>query len=85
VKILTGGRELALGTKYSRVTIGFLMNLVVTECEPGRRLAWSTVVDGDETGCSALYRYHQEWVETLARAAKMSVESEGLTRQSASG
>ena len=23
VKILTGGRELALGTKYSRVTVGF--------------------------------------------------------------
>lgn len=82
------------------------MNLVVTECEPDRRLAWSTVVDGDETrssayhgwvitptdtGChvlteetqqglffveligrkhpGALYRYHQEWVETLARAA----------------
>ncbi len=109
VKILTGGRELALGTKFSRVTVGFLMNLVVTECEPDRRLAWSTVVDGDETrssayhgwvitptdtGChvlteetqqglffveligrkhpGALYRYHQEWVETLARAAEMT-------------
>jgi uncharacterized protein YndB with AHSA1/START domain len=107
VKILTAGRELALGTTFSRVTVGFLMNLVVTECEPGRRLAWSTVVDGDETsssayhgwvitrtdtGChvlteetqqgpffleligrkhpGALYRYHQEWVESLARAAE---------------
>jgi hypothetical protein len=86
------------------------MNLVVTECEPGRRLAWSTVVDGDETGSSAyhgwvitptdtgchvlteetqqgpffleligrkhpgaLYRYHQEWVENLARAAEAQV------------
>lgn len=26
VKILTGETELALGTKYSRVTVGFLMN-----------------------------------------------------------
>jgi uncharacterized protein YndB with AHSA1/START domain len=113
VKILTGGQELALGTKYSRVTVGFLMNLVVTECEPGRRLAWSTVVDGDETGSSAyhgwvitrtdtgchvlteetqqgsffveligrkhpgaLYRYHQEWVETLARAAEMKASKD---------
>jgi len=39
VKILTGGHELALGTRYSRVTVGFLMNLVVTECEADRRLA----------------------------------------------
>ena len=106
VKILTGEPELALGTQYSRVTVGFLMNLIVTEYEPGRRLSWSTVVDGDETGSSAyhgwvitptaggchvlteetqqgpffleeigrkhpgaLYRYHQEWVEALARAA----------------
>jgi len=50
VKILTGEPELALGTKYSRVTVGFPMKLIVTECVPGRRLAWSTVVDGDETG-----------------------------------
>ena len=110
VRILTGGRELALGTRYTRVTVGFAMNLVVTECEPARRLAWSTTVDGDETGSSAyhgwvitrtatgchvlteetqqgpffleligrkhpgaLYRYHQEWVESLARAAEASV------------
>ena len=39
VKILSGERELARGTKYSRVTVGFPMNLVVTECEPFRRLA----------------------------------------------
>jgi len=74
---------------------------------PGRRLAWSTLVEGDETGSSAfhgwvitptdngchvlseetqqgsffleeigrkhpgaLYSYHQEWVESLARAAE---------------
>ncbi len=107
VEILAGGPELALGTEYSRVTVGFLMKLVVTEHVPGRRLSWSTVVDGDETGSSAfhgwvitptdngchvlteetqqgpffleeigrkrpggLYRYHQEWVECLARAAE---------------
>jgi hypothetical protein len=75
------------------------MMLIVTEYVPGRRLAWSTVVEGDETGSSAyhgwvhvlteetqegpffleeigrkhpgaLYRYHQEWVESLARAAR---------------
>jgi len=107
VKILSGEPELALGTKYSRVTVGFPMTLVVTECVPGHRLSWSTVVDGDETsssafhgwvitptnhGChvlseetqqgpffleelgrknpGALYRYHQDWVESLARAAE---------------
>ena len=47
VKILTGEPELALGTKYSRVTVGFPMHLIVTECVPGRRLAWATTVDGD--------------------------------------
>src|ERR1700678_125168 len=41
VKILTGEPELALGTKYSRVTVGFPMHLIVTEYVPGRRLAWS--------------------------------------------
>jgi len=107
VKILTGEPELELGTKYSRVTVGFPMHLIVTEFVLGRRLAWSTLVDGDETassayhgwvitptdsGCNvlseetqqgpffleelgrknpgALYRYHQEWVESLARAAE---------------
>jgi uncharacterized protein YndB with AHSA1/START domain len=60
VKILTGEPELALGTKYSRVTVGFPMKLIVTECVLRRRLAWSTVVDGDETGSSA---YHG-WVIT---------------------
>lgn len=110
VKILSGERELARGTRYSRVTVGFPMSLVVTECEPFRRLAWVTTVDGDETGSSAyhgwvitpthdgchvlteetqqgewfleelgrkhpgaLYRYHQEWVERLARAAEAQV------------
>ena len=60
VEILSGEAELALGTRYSRVTVGFPMSLVVTEFEPSRRLAWSTTVDGDETGSSA---YHG-WVIT---------------------
>lgn len=107
VKILSGEPELSLGTRYSRVTVGFPMNLVITECEPFRRLAWSTTVEGDQTGSSAyhgwvitptecgchvlteetmqgeffveeigrkrpggLYAYHQDWVESLARAAE---------------
>jgi uncharacterized protein YndB with AHSA1/START domain len=107
VEILTGEAELALGTQYRRVTVGFPMSLVVTEFEPCRRLAWATTVDGDETGSSAyhgwvitptddgchvlteetqqgaffleelghkhpgaLYRYHKDWVERLARAAE---------------
>lgn len=107
VRILSGESELALGTRYSRVTVGYPMSLVVTECVPGRRLGWATTVDGDETGSSAyhgwvitprkdgchllteetqqgpffveligrlhpgaLYRYHQDWVERLARAAE---------------
>ena len=106
-KILTGEPELALGTRYSRVTVGFPMSLVVTEYEAYRRISWATTVDGDETGSSAyhgwvvtptddgchvlteetqqgawfleelgrkhpgaLYAYHQEWVECLARAAE---------------
>ena len=60
VRILDSGRELALGTRWSRVTIGQPMSLVVTECVPGRRLAWSTTVDGDRTGSTA---YHG-WVIT---------------------
>lgn len=52
--------DLALGTRYTRVTVGFAMSLVVTEYERNRRLAWSTVVDGDGTGSSA---YHG-WVIT---------------------
>ena len=55
VKILTDGPKLALGTSYSRVTVGFPMHLIVTECVPGRRLSWSTLVDGDETGSSAFH------------------------------
>src|ERR1700734_1781851 len=39
VKILTGEPELALGTRYSRVTVSFPMHLIVTECVPGRRLS----------------------------------------------
>lgn len=107
VEILTGEPELALGVRYHRVTVGYPMSLVVTECIAERRLAWATTVDGDETGSSAyhgwvitptgegchllteetqqgeffldvighrypgaLYRYHQDWVERLARAAE---------------
>ena len=55
VKILSGEPELRLGTRYSRVTIGFPMHLVVTECLPSRRLSWSTTVDGDDTGSSAFH------------------------------
>ncbi|AXL87120.1 ATPase [Streptomyces sp. CB09001] len=105
--IRSGGSGLALGTRFSRVTVGFPMILHVTEYEPFTRLAWETTVDGDETGSSAyhgwvitptddgchvlteetqqgpffveelgrkhpgaLYRYHQDWVECLARAAE---------------
>jgi uncharacterized protein YndB with AHSA1/START domain len=55
VKISSGERELALGTRYRRVTIGFPMTPVVTECVNGRRLSWSTTVDGDETGSTAFH------------------------------
>jgi uncharacterized protein YndB with AHSA1/START domain len=114
VKILGGERELALGTRFGRVTVGFPMSLTVTECEPFGRLSWETVVDGDETGSSAyhgwvitptddgchvlteetqqgaffveelglrhpgaLYCYHQDWVERLARAAEAEVAKPG--------
>ncbi|WP_414442353.1 SRPBCC domain-containing protein [Burkholderia sp. 22PA0106] len=107
VEILSSEKELKLGTRYHRVTVGYPMSLTVTECVPNRRLAWATTVDGDETKSSAyhgwvisptpegchvlteetqqgeffvellgrqhpggLYRYHQDWVERLARAAE---------------
>lgn len=107
VRILSGESELQLGTHYSRVTVGYPMSLVVTECVRNERLAWATTVDGDATGSTAyhgwvitptadgchllteetqqgdffldaigrqhpgaLYRYHQDWVERLARAAE---------------
>ncbi|MES0000715.1 SRPBCC domain-containing protein [Mesorhizobium sp. M0051] len=60
VKILTGGAGTGARNAIQRVTVGFPMSLVVTECEPLRRLAWATTVDGDETGSSA---YHG-WVIT---------------------
>lgn len=60
MKILGGETELAPGTKYDRVTVGYLMHLAITEYELGRRLAWKTVVDGDDTGSTA---YHG-WVIT---------------------
>jgi uncharacterized protein YndB with AHSA1/START domain len=64
VEILGGGTELALGTRFHRVTVGFPMSLMVTEYVPNQRLAWSTTVDGDETGSSA---YHG-WVITPTAA-----------------
>ncbi|CCE07008.1 Activator of Hsp90 ATPase 1 family protein [Bradyrhizobium sp. STM 3843] len=64
VRILSGESELALGTRYHRVTVGYPMSLTVTECIPNRRLAWATTVDGDETGSTA---YHG-WVITPTNA-----------------
>lgn len=60
VTLLDGAVELALGTRFRRVTIGHPMNLVVTEFQPLRRLAWATTVEGDDSGSSA---YHG-WVIT---------------------
>ncbi len=60
VRILDGGKELAAGTRFSRVTVGFPMSLAITEFEPMHRLAWATTVDGDATGSTA---YHG-WVIT---------------------
>ncbi|WP_157020273.1 SRPBCC family protein [Mesorhizobium xinjiangense] len=112
VRILGEDTELKLGTRYSRVTVGFPMSCVVRECVPFRSLSWSTTVDGDETGSTAfhgwiitptedgchllteetlqgaffleeigrknpgaLYKYHQDWVEMLARAAEAPAAS----------
>ena len=55
VKIGNGEPELSLGTRFTRVTIGFPMHLVVTECKSGRRLSWVTTVDGDETSSTAFH------------------------------
>lgn len=60
VNILSGEKQLALGTKWSRITVGFPMSLTVTEFEPFRRLSWATTVDGDDSRSSA---YHG-WVIT---------------------
>lgn len=60
VEILSGEQGLALGTRYSRVTVGYPMSLVVTEFVENRRLAWATTVDGDTTESTA---YHG-WVIT---------------------
>lgn len=60
VEILSGEASLGLGTRWSRVTVGFPMSLTVTEFEPFHRLSWATTVDGDETGSTA---YHG-WVIT---------------------
>lgn len=55
VKLPDGEKELRLGTRYTRVTIGFKMYPVVTEFVPNRRLSWSTTVDGDDTGSTAFH------------------------------
>lgn len=60
VKLLNSEKELAPGTQWTRVTIGFPMHLTVTEFEPYHRLAWKTTVDGDDTHSTA---YHG-WVIT---------------------
>ncbi|GAB3351125.1 hypothetical protein GCM10027566_09070 [Arachidicoccus ginsenosidivorans] len=60
VNILGDKKELELGIKWTRVTIGYLMYLTITEFEPYYRLAWKTTVDGDQTGSTA---YHG-WVIT---------------------
>ncbi|UAY55656.1 SRPBCC domain-containing protein [Arachidicoccus terrestris] len=60
VEILSGETELVLGNNWSRVTIGFLMHLTVTEFVPNHRLAWKTTVDDDNTNSTA---YHG-WVIT---------------------
>ena len=60
VAILGGEPELTLGIKFHRLTVAYPMSPIVTEFVPGRRLAWSTTVDRDETGSTA---YHG-WVIT---------------------
>lgn len=60
VMLLDGATELAAGVRFRRVTVGYPMDLTVTEFEPLRRLAWATTVEGDVTGSSA---YHG-WVVT---------------------
>lgn len=60
VEILSGESELALGTRFHRVTVGYPMTPIVTEFVPGRRLAWVTTVYGDDSGSTA---YHG-WVIT---------------------
>jgi hypothetical protein len=54
VEILSGEAELKPGTKFHRVTVGYPMSPIVTEFVRGRRLAWLTTVDGDETGSTAI-------------------------------
>lgn len=55
VKLPDGENELKLGTHYTRVTIGHKMFPIVTECVPFRRLAWTTTVEGDDTGSTAFH------------------------------
>jgi hypothetical protein len=96
VKILSGEPELALGTKWTRVTVGIPTRLIVTECdETGSSAYHGWVITPTENGChvlseetqqgpyfleevgrknpGVLYRYHQEWIESLARAAEAEV------------
>jgi len=55
VKILDGATALGLGTRWTRVTIGYPMHLVITEFVPGRRVSWATTVDEDDTGSTAFH------------------------------
>jgi uncharacterized protein YndB with AHSA1/START domain len=55
VKLPDGVKELTLGTHYTRMTIGYKMFPIVTECVPFRRLSWTTSVEGDETGSTAFH------------------------------
>jgi uncharacterized protein YndB with AHSA1/START domain len=64
IRILSGEPVLANGTRFHRVTVGHGMTSIVREFVPGRRLAWSTTVDGDLTGSTA---YHG-WVVTPTQA-----------------
>src|ERR1035438_1377674 len=63
VKILSGEPELALGTKWTRITVGMPTRLIVREYEPISRVAWSTTVDGDDTGSSAYHRSEEHTSE----------------------
>ena len=55
ISILGDESELHLGTRFTRVTVGFAMRCVVTEWVPPRKLTWATTVDGDETGSTAVH------------------------------
>jgi hypothetical protein len=51
--------------------VGLSMKPAVTECETDRRLAWSTLVEGDETGSSA---YHGGLITRTATGCHLLTE-----------